>query len=326
MAKSNLYVVLTNEKKLGDALIAFNAAASFAENIKSTEKLILFARFEYAFLCSHERIRVVPFIGGIDRILLLLILSLIKKFSLVNISGENGKIRLIRALTKPRYFSSRIRDYAYDSIGNKLFFKHESNFEYTWAPFSFISTNEMPTCISNLSLEATIGDSYYIINPYSTEKRRDLPMEAVKRIHSLLSNKARLNNSKVIILVANEEQKSKIIENMPAQDCETIVVSKVSKLMAYLKSAVEIHTCDTGVYPLAVALGVGVDVYYGPSQPSKADYCIGSEAVRKHRLQRLGNIHCDNKLCSKAVCINELLGIPSTSKYPDDCIARWGGM
>jgi len=73
MAKSNLYVVLTNEKKLGDALIAYNAVARYFS--KNQKKGLLLTRRNYALFTRSLPIKSFTYWGHLDRDMILPIVS-----------------------------------------------------------------------------------------------------------------------------------------------------------------------------------------------------------------------------------------------------------
>ena len=324
MAKSNLYVVLANEKKLGDALIAYNAVARYFS--KNQKKGLLLTRRNYALFTRSLPIKSFTYWGHLDRDIILLVVSFFFKLSIINISGESKSLLRIIKKVRPIYFSSRVRDYCYDSNGRKLIFNHFSNFEYTWGPLSFTTSQRMPICISEIDYQVRKGESYHLINPFSAERRRSLPLEAIgKIVDNIKKGDGSLKKSDIKILVQNSQEKSylaEMLDETTKERCEIKLVIPLSKLARLIKHSRSVHTSDTGVYPLAVMLGVEVVVYYGPTQPDKADYCVDSHFITKRRLARLGNTHCDYKECESAECINELVGIERNYEYIGNCIAR----
>jgi hypothetical protein len=68
---------------------------------------------------------------------------------------------------------------------------------------------------------------------------------------------------------------------------------------------------DTGLYHLAVALGIPATVFFGPTQP-RLIVMPDQPGVTAVRLAALGDAHCDEKACVQPVCLHQ-------------CVAVWRG-
>jgi ADP-heptose:LPS heptosyltransferase len=68
---------------------------------------------------------------------------------------------------------------------------------------------------------------------------------------------------------------------------------------------------DTGLYHLAVALGIPATVFFGPTQP-RLIVMPAQPDVAAVRLHALGEAHCDQKACARPVCLHQ-------------CVAVWCG-
>jgi hypothetical protein len=68
---------------------------------------------------------------------------------------------------------------------------------------------------------------------------------------------------------------------------------------------------DTGLYHLAVALGIPATVFFGPTQPHLV-VMPDQPGVAAPRLAALGDAHCDEKACTGPVCLHQ-------------CVAVWCG-
>jgi ADP-heptose:LPS heptosyltransferase len=63
---------------------------------------------------------------------------------------------------------------------------------------------------------------------------------------------------------------------------------------------------DTGLYHLAVAMGIPATVFFGPTQPQLIVMPAQPEATWV-RLETLGATHCDEKGCARALCLHQAL-------------------
>jgi ADP-heptose:LPS heptosyltransferase len=85
---------------------------------------------------------------------------------------------------------------------------------------------------------------------------------------------------------------------------------------------------DTGLYHLAVALGIPATVFFGPTQP-RLIVMPDQPGVIAVRLSALGDAHCDEKACVRPVCLHQCVDVwrgagvaPQLSDTPDACPLR----
>jgi len=321
--KVRLLVIVTNEKKLGDAIIAFNAVKIFLEDLNTSDRVILLVRRGYHLLAKDLKVRRVLYVGGFDRGVIISLLSKLYRLTLINISGEGKGLKKVFDNRSLEYYASRVRDYSYDANGVVRNFEHKSNFEYTWGPLSFFSQRGIPDCVKGLITpnNKSIKD-VIMVNPFSAEKRKDIPLDALRKIVSTIQESYSAIDLQINVIVRSKSEKNKIRNGIRMPGVEVVVIGSLKALLKLMGKAKYIYTSDTGVYPLAVSLGIPVTVYFGPTQPEKCNYCYGSATISKLRLSRLGELHCNNKTCGEAVCISELVNVSEKYTYPKKCIAR----
>ena len=82
---------------------------------------------------------------------------------------------------------------------------------------------------------------------------------------------------------------------------------RFSDLRAVVRQFCELEAwygTDTGLYHLAVAMGIPATVFFGPTQPWKIAMPEQPEA-RWVRLAVLGQSHCDEKSCQRPLCLEQ---------------------
>lgn len=76
----------------------------------------------------------------------------------------------------------------------------------------------------------------------------------------------------------------------------------VPGLIESLVGLEHLHSTDTGLYHLAVAIGVPSTVYFGPTQPWKNGFPAQPDVTRV-RIAALGGEHCEERSCRRPVCL-----------------------
>ena len=89
-----------------------------------------------------------------------------------------------------------------------------------------------------------------------------------------------------------------------------------------------LYSTDTGLYHLAVAMGVPTTTYYGPTQPWKNAFAAQPDLARV-RLAALGGDHCEEKQCRRPVCLANAVALhagaqpgSSVEGTPPSCLLR----
>ena len=90
--------------------------------------------------------------------------------------------------------------------------------------------------------------------------------------------------------------------------CELRTFRDLSSLVAqYMELAAWFGT-DTGLYHLAAAIGLPATVFFGPTQPHKIVMPAQNNA-RVFRLAALGDTHCEEKACTRPLCLHACLAV-----------------
>ena len=88
--------------------------------------------------------------------------------------------------------------------------------------------------------------------------------------------------------------------------CETRSFRDLSDLLAQFMQLCAWYGTDTGLYHLAVAIGIPATVFFGPTQPHKIVMPAQPHATA-YRLAALGDRHCEEKACRRPVCLHGAL-------------------
>ena len=102
----------------------------------------------------------------------------------------------------------------------------------------------------------------------------------------------------------------------------------MAALVDELAQLAHLYTTDTGVYHLAVAMGVPTTVFYGPTQPWKNGFPAQARLARI-RLAALGGEHCEIKDCRQPVCLERAVALACgdaarepVDRTPEGCLLR----
>jgi ADP-heptose:LPS heptosyltransferase len=111
-------------------------------------------------------------------------------------------------------------------------------------------------------------------------------------------------------------------------DCEWRSFRDLRDVVAqYMELSAWVGT-DTGLYHLAVALGIPATIFFGPSQPHKV-VMPAQPLVTAVRLAELGETHCEQKACVRPCCLHHAVadfcqaqGTTPLEETPADCPLR----
>jgi len=320
-------LLITNEKKLGDAIITFSAVKRAQ---KGKERSFVLVRMGFLNLARQYRIRnVIPFVGHIDLIFISLLLRFVLSVDdLVYVSGVNSTAFQIGRIYRGANFIYRDRDSVYKNGFVVERFGHYSNLEY-----SLIVLSASFSQLNKYRRLEKFGDDQLInrkgkiaIFPISAEKRKNITPASVKVLYEYYKNKSK----EVVLGLPSVSSHEFSLEGYISHVLEESLLyyGSLRELESIISSASLVISADTGTFVYSVARRKKTIVIIGPTQPEKISVCSDEAIEKKLRMKALGNHHCDNKECDYAYCIDQCVAENfsseplETKKIPDFCLMR----
>jgi ADP-heptose:LPS heptosyltransferase len=165
------------------------------------------------------------------------------------------------------------------------------------------------------------------IAPVSDETRRTIGPRVVHELVRALGARHAGRAIHVLVNRADRDAAPLLAAALPA-GAVFRAFPTIEQLVAELAALEHLYTTDTGLYHLAVAMGVPTTVFYGPTQPWK-NGMPGQPSLTRLRLAALGGEHCEEKGCGAAACLNHAVrlhaGVPASLDLegtPRGCLLR----
>ncbi len=307
-------ILFAIRSKLGDTLISLQCVRAFADAHPATQVTLL-TRSAYANLLRDEAgVRVIGFDSRVEMALRLLWL----RFSepafdvLAVLWGSGPPIRLIGRLVKALRKIAWSRKFAPDIFeegqmpGDPLLIDPAASVIRAFEP-GFAS----PRALSVPSLAARYrshsGNTAIGIVPIADEARRNLDAASLLQLIAQLRRQHGEAPIRVFVNPGNAGSEALIALALPA-GCELRTFRNLSALVAqYMELAAWFGT-DTGLYHLAAAIGLPATVFFGPTQPHKI-VMPAQKNARVFRLAALGDTHCEEKTCTRPLCLHANLAV-----------------
>jgi ADP-heptose:LPS heptosyltransferase len=295
--------------KLGDSLVCHAAVQAYARAHPGDETWLLI-RNDYARLVAGEPgVRLIPFGSRIEMIARLAWLRISRpQFDVLAVLWGFGKPieRIAQMVDAKRklYINGRLPS-LYPEFPSQQDFPTLVDparlviqlFDPGFVPPDRLS---MPSLAALRSPAGTIG-----VIPISDEPRRNLDIDALS---GLLKHLLAHQPGKRIWIFLNERDAGALELARRAYPPEVEV-----KRFRKLTDLVHDYACldawigtDTGLYHLAVAMGIPATVFYGPTQPRKI-VMPGQQNVVWVRLADLRDEHCEVKSCTRPLCLHRAL-------------------
>ena len=305
-------ILFAIRSKLGDTLISFQCVRDFADAYPESQVTLL-TRSAYASLLRDEAgIRVIGFDSRIEMALRLLWL----RFSepafdvLAVLWGSGPPIRLIGRLAKARRKIAWSRKFAPDIFEEGSLPRDPLLIDpATSAIRAFAPDFTAPRALAIPSLGARYrsqsGNTAIGIAPIADEARRNLDPPTLLLLITALRAKHGDAPIRVFVNPGNAGSDALIAMALPA-GCELRTFRDLAALVTeYMSLAAWIGT-DTGLYHLAAAVGIPATVFFGPTQPHKI-VMPAQRNVQVFRLAALGDTHCEEKTCTRPLCLHACL-------------------
>lgn len=137
--------------------------------------------------------------------------------------------------------------------------------------------------------------------PMSDEKRRNMSPDALRQ---LLAKLARLYPNIPLYVLLNPGEEALFPQDAPPNAQPRVFHTLDDLVHIYLELQAWYGT-DTGLYHLAAGMGIPCTEFFGPTQPG--NNAMPAQDNRRMRLAGLGEMHCEEKTCASAVCLNQAI-------------------
>ena len=137
--------------------------------------------------------------------------------------------------------------------------------------------------------------------PMSDEKRRNMSPDALRQ---LLTKLAHDHPDTPLYVLLNPGEEALFPRDAPPTAQPRVFNTLDDLVNIYLELQAWYGT-DTGLYHLAAGMGIPCTEFFGPTQPSSN--AMPGQDNRRVRLAGLNEIHCEEKTCASAVCLNQAI-------------------
>lgn len=315
MARRFLFVLRT---KLGDTLIHFQTVQAFAGRHPGDEVTLLVWRDYAPLLAGTASVRLAFFGNRAELVARLLWLRIAAQpfDALAVLTGYGPAMRQVAQLVRARrklFFDGRFPD-EYPEYPPP--YEETSLVDRSWQTARLLDPalpKPLRLALPALTLRrapraADLGPVAVV--PLANELRKNMDAAALA---ALIERVRVLHPGRRVWILLNPSDRG-AEHALPAALPEGTEVKTFRNLADLVPLYLELgawYGTDTGLYHLAVALGIPATVFFGPTQPGLI-VMPQQPAVTAVRLAALGNAHCDEKSCARPVCLHQ-------------CVAVWRG-
>jgi ADP-heptose:LPS heptosyltransferase len=304
--------------KLGDTLISFQCVRDFADAYPDDE-ITLLTRAAYARLFADEAgIRVIGFDSRIGMALKLLWLRIRRPaFDVLAVLwGSGPPIKLIGRLVNARRKIAWSRKFAPEifeapDIPAEVLLVEPAARTVRMIEPAFANPRRLK--IPGLAARYARADDRVAVGivPVADEARRNLDLAALGQLIAEVRQRHPQAPIRIFVNPGNAGTDA-LIAMQQGAGCEVRTFRDLATLTDEYLQLTAWYGTDTGLYHLAVAMGIPATVFFGPTQPHKI-VMPGQTGVRVWRLAALGDAHCDEKSCQRPLCLHA-------------AVATWGGV
>ena len=319
-------ILFAIRSKLGDTLISFQCVRAYAD-AHPDDHVTLLTRTAYARLFAGESgIRVIGFDSRIGMLAKLLWLRVTEPaFDILAVLwGSGSPIRLIgryvnarRKIAWSRRFAPEIFEEATLPADHFLVDPAACTIRAFDPEFAAPVALDIPKLSSRY--RSNHDNTAIGVVPIADEARRNLDAPALTQLLSEVRRRHPDAPVRVFINPGNGGADALIAMQMPA-GCEIRAFRDLTALVGeYMQLAHWVGT-DTGLYHLAVSIGIPATVFFGPTQPHKIIMPAQPKA-KVWRLEVLADSHCDEKACKRPLCLHAAVaawcGNPAATRIED---------
>ena len=302
-------ILFAIRSKLGDTLISFQCVRAYVD-AHPDDSVTLLTRSAYAQLFMRESgVRVIGFdsrIGMAARLLWLRVTE--PAFDILAVLwGSGAPIRLIGQLVKARRkvawsrrFGPGIFEEAVMPADHFLIDPAASTirvFEPGFAAPTRLALPSLAARRANCVDKSAIG-----IVPIADEARRNLDPAVLAQLLLEVRRRHPTAPMRIFINPGNAGSDALIAAPLPP-GCEVRTFRDLAALVDQYAQLAAWYGTDTGLYHLAVAVGIPATVFFGPTQPHKI-VMPAQSGTRVWRLAVLRDSHCEEKSCRRPLCLH----------------------
>jgi ADP-heptose:LPS heptosyltransferase len=303
-------VLFVIRAKMGDTLIAYASVRQYAD-LYPKDEVTLLVRKDYARLLKEEPgIKLISFGSRIAMILKLLRLRLIgETFDVLAILwGYGNPIRRIGQLVNAS------RKISMDGSFPEIYTEHPQTFEYeqlveqsclvirVFRPdFPTPGKLWLPSLVQRRHAKAFSRGPIAVV-PLSAEKRKNLDAGS---LGMLLRRISEIHPGQRIWIFVNRADAgaASILKTPLPSFAEFRHFRGLGALARAFERVSNWYGADTGLYHLAAGMGIPATVFFGPTQQGKV-LMREQPDVQWVRAHVLANDHCDEKSCTKPLCLH----------------------
>jgi ADP-heptose:LPS heptosyltransferase len=315
MARRFLFVLRT---KLGDTLIHFQTVRAFAARHPGDE-VTLATRADYApLLGGAPGVRILAFRNRAEMVSRLLWLRLTRPSfdALAVLIGYGPAMLQIARLVRARrrlFFDARFPD-AYPEYPAP--YAETSLMDRSWYTARLLDPElpkpdrlELPALRARRLAMRGRARAVGVV-PLANELRRNLDAPALA---VLVARVRSLHPGAPVWIFLNPDDRgaAEVAKARVGDGVEWRRFRRLDELVPHYLHLDGWYGTDTGLYHLAVGMGIPATVFFGPTQPQLIVMPAQAEATWV-RLAALGADHCDEKSCARPLCLHGAL-------------ARWAG-
>jgi len=302
-------ILFAIRSKLGDTLISFQCVRTYAD-AHPGDQVTLLTRTAYARLFAGEAgMRVIGFDSRIGMLVRLFWLRISEPaFDVLAVLwGSGSPIRMIgkhvnarRKIAWSRRFAPEIFEEARLPQDHFLVDPAACTIRAFEPGFAAPAALDIPS----LSARYRAGRDKTAIGivPIADESRRNLDAPALAQLIAAVQKRHQGAPIRIFVNPGNGGANALIAMNLPA-GCEMRTFRDLSALIGeYMQLAHWVGT-DTGLYHLAVSVGIPATVFFGPTQPHKI-IMPAQPGAKVWRLAVLGDAHCEEKSCTRPLCLH----------------------
>lgn len=305
-------ILFAIRSKLGDTLISYACVRAYAD-AHPDDEVTLLTRTAYARLLRAETgLRVIGFDSRVEMFFKLLWLRLTEPaFDVLAVLwGSGAPVRRIgqwvkakRKIAWSKRFAPTIFE-APDLPGDPLLIEPAA---YTVRVFDPAFVTPQALCIPSLARryqhrhqhdhKPAIG-----IVPIADELRRNLDLPALTQLVAAVQRRHAGAAIRIFINPGNDGAQN-LVHQRFAGDVTVCGFTRLDQLVEQYMGLAAWYGTDTGLYHLAVSIGIPATVFFGPTQPHKI-VMPAQPGVTVLRLAVLGDTHCEEKGCKRPLCLH----------------------
>jgi ADP-heptose:LPS heptosyltransferase len=314
-ARRFLFVLRT---KLGDTLIHFQTVQAFRARHPRDEVWLLVRRDYAPLLEGAPGVRFVFFGNRAELVARLLWLRIAAKpfDALAVLTGYGpAMLQIARFVRAPRrlYFDARFPE-AYPEYPPA--YEETSLVDRSWQTARLLDPElpkphalALPALAARRAPRAAVEGPIGVV-PLANELRKNMDARALA---TLVERVRAVHPGRPVWILLNPSDRGaeSVLGAPPPAGTEVKAFRNLSGLVPLYRELGAWYGTDTGLYHLAVALGIPAVVFFGPTQP-RLIVMPEQPGVAAVRLVALGDAHCDEKACAQPVCLHQ-------------CVAVWCG-